>query len=346
MPESLKSYPLKYLASKVGATLVGDGEIEIVGLCPLDEPAPKHLAFSRAVSVKHLAEELKTAKIAAVMTSAHLNVQSDRIHIPVLMVPDPLGAIVDLIPLFYEGVQPAPAISPKADIDPSAELGPGVSVGAFCSIGANVKIGAGARLYPQVVLYPGAVVGERSVLHSGVIIREHCIVGNDCILHNGCVIGADGFGYIPDAQMGLKKVPQVGIVKIEERVEIGANTCVDRAALGITLIGAGTKIDNLVQIGHNVKTGQCVIICGQVGIAGSCRLDSGVVIGGRVGIADHLHIASGVRVGGHAGVTSNLETKDDYSGFPAVPAHQWRRQSIMLARLAEAWPKLRKLLKE
>jgi UDP-3-O-[3-hydroxymyristoyl] glucosamine N-acyltransferase LpxD len=196
-------------------------------------------------------------------------------------------------------------------------------------IGEDVRIEEGAVLRDRVTLYPHSSVGARTVLHSGVVIREQCRIGADCILHNNTVIGADGFGYVPDRKVGLRKVPQIGNVEIGDRVEIGSNTCIDRGAFGSTLVGAGTKIDNLVQIGHNVVIGSNCIICGQVGIAGSAVIGDRVVLGGSVGVADHVTIVPDVRIGARGAVHTSIEKPGDYAGFPIMPARAWRR---MMAR--------------
>ena len=165
------------------------------------------------------------------------------------------------------------------------------------------------------------------------MIREDCIVGSDTVIQNGAVIGADGFGYVPDKELGLAPVPQVGVVVLSDRVDVGANACIDRATLGTTLVGLGTKIDNLVQVGHNTKIGKFAILCGQTGVAGSCDIGNQVVLGGAVGVADHIQIVDGCRIAGKSVVFGNLTEKNDYAGYPARPAGEWRRSMAIVSKL-------------
>lgn len=334
------------IAKLVGGVLVGDPTRTVTGLCPAEDPRKDCLTFLRRVKVEAEAqlELLRTSQVAAIVTDK----QDDKFNAKefnLILVSDPLLAMVTVSPLFYPEPVLKPGISSLAVIDPSATVGKGATVFPLVWIGENVVIGEGVVLYPHVMIYPGVRIGARTVLHSNVVIRENCLVGSDCTIHNGTVIGADGFGYIPDAKMGLRKVPQVGNVAIGEHVEIGANTCVDRGTFGSTRISSGAKLDNLVQIGHNVQIGRDAIVCGTVKIGGSTRIGDGVVLGGGVAIADHLTIVDGVRVAGHSGVTGSLMEPGDYGGFPAVPGAAWRRQVASLGRLPEVIRKLRTILR-
>ena len=245
------------------------------------------------------------------------------------------------MPLFYQPYQNSNAISPRAAVAASAQIGKGVSIGDFVSIGEGCIIGDNVTIYPNVVVYPEVKIGPGVTIHAGAIIRERCELGADVIIQNGAVVGADGFGYIPDAQQGVRAVPQVGTVALAPRVEVGANSCIDRGAFGKTQIGLATKVDNLVQIGHNVRIGQFSFVCGQVAIAGSAVLGNQVTIGGNTGVSGHLTIADKVRVAGNSGVTSSLDKSGDYGGFPAQPAAAWRRQVAALRRLPERMALLR-----
>jgi UDP-3-O-[3-hydroxymyristoyl] glucosamine N-acyltransferase len=350
MPVPIKNcrVSLSEVAQKIGGRILGDlqgREIFGTGLCPLDAALEGHITFARKPSPSKIVASLAGCKVAAVIISDVPEEEVPASCPPLLVTKDPLRAMISLIPLFFEEPSTTPRISPLAHVASSATVAPDAIVSEFCSIGEGAVIEPGVYLHPRVTIYPHARIGARSVLHSGVSIREACLVGSDCILHNGVVIGADGFGYIPDAHIGLMKVPQVGIVKVGNHVEIGANACVDRATFGITEIGDGTKIDNLAQVGHNVRVGRSSIICGQVGIAGSCTLGSGVVIGAQSGVADHLMVSDRARVAAKSGVTSDIKA-GDYAGFPAVSAADWRRQVAAVSRLPQALRKLRGILRE
>jgi UDP-3-O-[3-hydroxymyristoyl] glucosamine N-acyltransferase len=255
-------------------------------------------------------------------------------QVSILAVQEPYSAFLDTLPLFYEEPSSKPGISPSAHVDPTACIDPTASIGPLCVIGANVTIGARCVVHANVTLGDSCCIGESTVLHSGVVVGEYSVLGSHCTVHCNSVIGADGFGYIPDKKRGLRKVPQVGSVVIGNDVEIGANSCIDRGAIGTTVIGPGTKIDNLVQIGHNVKIGSFCIICGQVGIAGSTTIEDGVVLGGQVGVADHLVICKGVRIGGGSSVTEKILEPGDYIGYPLMKARDWQRRTVELHRSA------------
>jgi UDP-3-O-[3-hydroxymyristoyl] glucosamine N-acyltransferase len=348
-------YELKYLSQVITvgdiqklceATLLGDASREVSGLSPYSEHAAGCISFSTSKQCKKFLKSLENSPFSCVLVSHELfaEVPSDAPVTPCLLgVNDPYSAFLSLVSTFY---QPLPAakrnISTHASVDPSATIGKNVSIGDFCVIGQDVVIEDNVTLMSHTVIYKGAKIGADSLLHARVTVREFCEIGRRCILHTGTVIGSDGFGYRP-TKTGLIKVPHVGIVAIADDVEVGANSCIDRATFGKTVIGSSTKVDNLVQIGHNVHIGSSTLICGQAGIAGSCIIGNGVVIGGSVGLADHVHIADGVRIGGKSGVISSITKKGDHVGFPAIPAQQWRRQNVALSFLGSSLKKVRSL---
>ena len=190
-------------------------------------------------------------------------------------------------------------------------------------------------IHPHVTIYPRVRLGQGCVVHAGAVLREDVTLGDHCVIQNGAVIGADGFGYIPDQAGNLHAVPQVGAAKLGNEVHIGANSCVDRGTLGNTTVGDWTKIDNLVQTGHNVSLGQNCIVCGQTGIAGSVSIGNRVVLGGGCGVQDHVSIADGCRFAGHSGVIGDITERGDYAGMPALPARQWRRLVAQLRRMVK-----------
>lgn len=224
-------------------------------------------------------------------------------------------------------------IHPTAIIDETASIENGVKIGAGCYIGPNTRIGENSVIYPNVTILDDCTIGKNTVIWSGTVIRERCHLGNKCIIHPNATIGADGFGFRPDLEKGLVKVPQIGNVIIGNDVEIGANSCVDRGKFSSTVIGDGCKIDNLVQIGHNSKLGRFCIMAGNSGLAGSVTLGNGVIIGGSASIKDHTKIGDGAIVGAGSGVTGDVEAGKTMLGYPAVEARDALKQWAILKRL-------------
>jgi UDP-3-O-[3-hydroxymyristoyl] glucosamine N-acyltransferase len=318
----------------VGGTLHGAEDFIVRGLSTLEAPQAATVVFFRGSSEKKLQEIIDQSPPLFILVGFVPENPTNNSSC-LLRVDNPQESFIRLVETFYESDQPLPHVSPSAIIHPSVKLGNEVYIGPHVILDADVTLGDGVKIHGATHLYRGVTVGANSVLYSGVRIREDCVIGSNCTLHSNSVIGADGFGYLPAPSGGLLKVPQVGFVVIEDEVEIGALTSIDRGTVGPTIIGRGTKIDNQVQIGHNVQIGKCCIICAQVGIAGSAVISDGVVLGGGVGVADHIHIARGVRVGGHSGVVTNLHTPGDYMGMPAIKASLFKRTQVYLKKLRE-----------
>lgn len=224
-------------------------------------------------------------------------------------------------------------IHTSATIDETATIANGVKIGANCFVGPNVIIAENTILYPNVTVLDECTIGKNTTIWSGAVIRERCHVGNDCIIHPNATIGADGFGFRPDPEKGLVKIPQIGNVIIGDNVEIGANTCVDRGKFSSTILGNGCKIDNLVQIGHNSKLGMFCIMAGNSGLAGSVTLGNGVIIGGSASIKDHTTIGDGAIIGAGSGVTGDVEAGKTMLGYPAIDAKDALRQWAILKRM-------------
>lgn len=337
MPQRKLHEPLRLdeIARQINGVVHGDGAVTIDAACPIDAGVPNGLGFTRADSPARLDRALRQTRCAAALVPTKAITPNSAYPIPVIAVPDPVLAMTKVVPLFFEPAEIGDGISPKAEIHPSARIGRNVRIGPFCVVGPRVSIGDDVVLHPHVVLYPGATIGDRTTLHAGAVVREECTVGADSVIQNGAVIGADGFGYTPDPTRGLVPVPQVGTVVLSAGVDVGANTCIDRATFGQTQIHDGTKIDNLVQIGHNTVIGRHGIVCGQVGIAGSCAIGDGVVLAGSVGVADHISIASGARIAARSAVIRDLDERGDYAGNPAVSARLWNRAMASLLKLAK-----------
>lgn len=342
LKKSLTGLKLSELVS-ADCLVIGDRSVVIENIAASDSCPPKSICFTND---KRAAEISKLIAAPMVVLIVKDNSEYSKVSVPVgkalVVHPEPQRLIMQLIDKIYNRPQSFGGISDQTSIDPSARIGENCSIGPFVAIGARVQIGENCQIHPNVTIYRDVKIGRGCIVHAGAVIREECELADGIVIQPGAIIGADGFGYIPDKTRGLVAVPQIGNVKISEEVEIGANACIDRATLGSTNVGYGTKIDNLVQIGHNVEIGKFSILCGQTGIAGSTKIGNQVVLAGQVGVADHIEIADGVRCGGGTTVTSSIDTKGDYSGTPAILATNWRRQAVALRRLPELVKFLRK----
>jgi UDP-3-O-[3-hydroxymyristoyl] glucosamine N-acyltransferase len=318
---------LKELAALLGGKVVGDENAVVSSLGTLDEATEGQITF---LANPKYAGKVATTRATAVIVSHG----AERFGRNVIEVKNPYLAFAKLLTLFH--VKPAvpKGVMNGAFVGNNVTLGEGITVYPGAYVGDGVKLGNGSVLHPGVVLYEGVEVGENTVLHASVTVREGCRIGNRVIVHSGVVIGSDGFGYAPDGK-GYQKIPQIGVVVIEDDVEIGACTTIDRAALGLTLIRKGTKIDNLVQIAHNCVIGENCIIVSQTGISGSTKLGEHVTIGGQVGIVGHLEIGDNVMVGAKSGVHNSISSGQILSGYPAFPHKEWLRAASSFPKLPE-----------
>lgn len=329
----ITTYSIRELAERLSGTLAGDASIEIDGIEQIEWAVAHQLTFIGSRAYASLWE--KSGASAAVVSQAiSLEPGPGR---AVIRVADADLAMAQVLALFEPPAPSQPAgIHPAAQVDPTSTIGESASIGAGCYIGPRVSIGKGTRLYPNVTVLDEAVIGEGCVLWPGVVVRDRCRIGNGCILHAGVSIGADGFGYRPSAdRRSLVKIPHIGSVQIGNGVEIGANSCVDRGKFSATVIGDGTKIDNLVQIGHNCRIGRCCVIAACTGVAGSVTLGDGVMVGGCVAIKDHITIGSGARIGGGSGVTGDVAAGMTVVGYPAREHQDTLRQWAALKKLPE-----------
>lgn len=318
---------LKELAELVEGTVVGDGDLEIRRLAPIDAAAEGDITF--VTSAKYLAK-LRDSKASAVIVTPGVELPG----FALIACRNPYLAFAKIL-THLQVRRPEPrGVMDGAIVDPSASLGEGVTVHPGCVVGENVSVGKGTILYPGVVLYENVTVGEECTLHAGVVVREGCRIGNRVILQPSAVVGSDGFGFASDGSRYFK-IPQVGIVVIEDDVEIGSATCLDRAALGVTRIKRGAKIDNLVQVAHNVVVGEDTIMTAQVGIAGSAEIGNHCTFGGQSAVAGHLKVGDHVTIGGRGGVTSSVAGNQTLSGLPAVPHKEWLKASMSFTKLPE-----------
>jgi UDP-3-O-[3-hydroxymyristoyl] glucosamine N-acyltransferase len=337
------------LAQLTRARLIGDGSAVVSGVASLSGANSSHLCFVRSPG---FASEWATSKGAAAIVSATVNAESvhdaDPLGRPLLVVPDADLALIAVLTRFAPPpLEPrAPGVHPSSFVHASARIAATAHIGPGCTVMAAAVVGDHAVLVAQVHVGEAASVGASTRLEPGVRVLDRCSIGTHCILHGGVVIGADGFGYSPAPDgRGLIKVPHIGNVVIHDHVEIGANSCIDRAKFGSTIIGMGTKIDNLVQIGHGCVLGRFCILCGTSGLAGSVTLGDGVVLGGGVAVVDNVTIGSGAKIGGLSGVGTDVPANTVYMGIPAGPASEWKRTQVALRGLWKMMPQLRRLLK-
>jgi UDP-3-O-[3-hydroxymyristoyl] glucosamine N-acyltransferase len=328
-------YTLRALAEALGVPLEGDPDVVVSGVAPLESAGAEHISF--LTDGRHV-----TAARASRAGAFLAAVDAPPLPAPVLRAPAPRLALVRLLELFA-AEEPAPTgTHPTAVVEAGAHVDPSASVGAYAVVEPKAVVGAGVRLGPFVYVGRGAEIGAETILHARVVVLDRVRIGRRVIVHAGAVLGADGFGFAPDAGR-YRKIPQIGGVVIEDDVEIGANTTIDRSTVGDTVIGRGTKIDNLVQIAHNVHVGADSIIAAQSGVAGSSRLGRGVVLAGQVGVPDHVTIADGVVLAAQSGVVGDLRETGTYLGTPARPVGETRRVWAVAVKLPELARRVREL---
>jgi UDP-3-O-[3-hydroxymyristoyl] glucosamine N-acyltransferase len=333
---------LHQLADLLGVPCVGDGTLELRGINALKDAGPSDLSvLTRDAFVK----QYKETRAGAVLAGKKVRF-TPRPDVPTLVVDDPDLALTRLIELLAPPIpQPDPGVSPHAVVDPTATLGEGAAISAGVVIGRRTTVGKNARIHPGVVISDDVRIGDDVILYPNVVIRERITIGHRVIINAGSVIGTDGFGYRWDGQKQAK-IPQIGTVVIEDDVEIGSCSCIDRAKFNETRIGKGTKIDNLVQIAHNVRVGMHSVICGQVGIAGTAKIGNYVVLGGATAVRDHATVGDGAMAGGHAVIIEDVAPKQAVSGLPALPHRQALREQGAIRRLPELLVQMRKLQEE
>ena len=324
---------LAELAQQLRCRLEGDGTIEVTRVAGIDDAGPGDVTF--LANPKYL-PKLKMTRASAII------VDDSVVAAPCAMLrtKEPYVAFADAVGALTPATQPPPGVSALAWVDPSAHLDDGVAVGPFVAIGKGARIGARTVLHPHVVVGDAAKIGSDCVIHAFCSIRERVQIGDRVVLQDAAVIGSDGFGFARRADGTHQKIPQVGLVVIEDDVEIGAHSAVDRPAVGETRIAAGTKIDNLVQIAHGVKVGRNALLAAQVGIAGSTTLDDAVIMAGQSGATGHVRVGKGVKVSAKSAVTKDIPAGQHVAGVPAVPVAEWRETVVLARRL----PALRQLL--
>ncbi|MFT3706434.1 MAG: UDP-3-O-(3-hydroxymyristoyl)glucosamine N-acyltransferase [Archangium sp.] len=328
------------LAALVGGKLEGDGAVRVVGVSGLEQATAEHLSFYGNQKYKQQLAETK-ASVVLVPDEAPARGNKTFIHVP-----NPHLAFARVARVFHPAKTWAPGRSAKATVAADAQVDASATVMDFVTVSAGAIIGARAVLHPGVFIGEGARVGADTVLHANVALMDRCSIGARGLVHANAVIGADGFGFALDLSVPEHvKIPQAGVVRIEDDVEIGACSCIDRATTGETVIGRGTKIDNLVQVGHNSTVGPLSILCAQVGLSGTSELGQGVVLAGQVGVAGHLRIGDLAKVGAQAGVMTDVEDNAVVLGSPSMPSRDYMRSVAGFMKLPELMKELRDVKK-
>jgi UDP-3-O-[3-hydroxymyristoyl] glucosamine N-acyltransferase len=326
------------LAMRLGAELRGDADVEVTGVKGIEVAGPSEITFVANPRYTSLA---RTTGAAAVLVEPEF----PAIPTPTLRLKNPYLAFSRALALFYQPPSYAPGIHPAAVIDPSAEIGAGAHIGAYVVVGPGVRLGPHATLLPHVVLYPGVQAGSHLFAHAHSVVRENCVLGDHVTLENGAIVGADGFGFAKNEHGHWEKIPQSGPVRLGDRVDVQANACIDRATVGATEIGAGVKIDNLVQVGHGSKVGENTLLCAQAGLAGSSVIGNNAILAGQAGVAGHCTLGDGVILTAQSGVSHDVADGKMLSGSPAFDNRVWLRAVTIFQRLPELLKRLDRLEK-
>ena len=321
------------LASRLGAELRGDAELEVSGVERIEEAGPSQVTFVANPRYTGLA---RTTLAAAVIVEPEFQ----EIAAATLRINNPYLAFSRALSFFYQPPVYAPGIHPTAAIDPTAQVGEGAHIGAYVVVGPGVRLGAHATLLPHVVLYPGVEAGSHLFAHAHAVVRENCTLGDHVTLENGAIVGADGFGFAKNDEGHWEKIPQSGPVRLGNRVDVQANACIDRATVGATEIGDGTKVDNLVQVGHGSRVGKNTLICAQAGLAGSSVVGNNAILAGQAGVAGHCTLGDGVILTAQSAVSHDIPAGKMISGSPGFDNRIWLRAVTIFQRLPEILKRL------
>jgi len=330
------------LGARLDAAAPGDADVEITGVCGIEEAGPGQVSF---VANPKYAGAARTTRASALFVAEDFP-GLPRAGTAALRTGNPYLAFARAIELFYSPPAYAPGVHPTAVVDPTARLGANAHVGPYAVVGANATIGDDCVLLAHVVVYPGARIGHRFFAHAHAIVREHCRLGDDVILQNGAIVGSDGFGFARDGARGWHKIVQSGTAVLGDRVEVQANACVDRASVGETHIARDVKIDNLAQVGHGSSVGEHSLLCSQVGLAGSTHVGKNVILAGQVGVAGHCRIGDGAVVTAQSGTHGDVAPGATISGSPGIDNKQWLRAVAAFAKLPELARAVRTLEKK
>jgi len=336
-------FTAKQIAAFLNGEIEGDPEKKVSSVSKIEEGKDGSLSF--LANPKYEKYIYETASSIVLINRSFK--PEKKINATLIRVENAYEAFARLLEMYQQSIPGKEGRSSLASIHPTASIGEHVYIGEFTCISQNVVIGKDAKIYPQVYLGENVKIGENTIIYPGVKIYHDSLVGANCIIHSGAVIGSDGFGFAPQDGSVYKKIPQIGNVIIEDDVEIGSNTTVDRATMGSTIIRKGAKLDNLIQIAHNVEIGENTIIAGQAGISGSTKVGKNCLIAGQAGLVGHLNIADEVKIGAQAGIGHDLKTKGEIVvGSPAFEISGWRKSSVIFKRLPELREQVLKLIKD
>jgi UDP-3-O-[3-hydroxymyristoyl] glucosamine N-acyltransferase len=324
------------LARRLGAELRGDASVEITGVRGIEEAGPSEITF---VANPRYAGLARTTRAAAVLVEPEFQ----EIPAATLRIKNPYFAFSRALSFFYQPPAYHPGVHTTAVIDATAAIGDDAHIGAYAVVGAGVHLGPHAVLLPHVVLYPGVRTGSQFFAHAHAVVRENCVLGDHVTLENGAIVGADGFGFAKNESGQWEKIPQSGPVLLGNRVDVQANACVDRATVGATVIGDGTKIDNLVQVGHGSRVGQDTLLCAQTGLAGSSEVGSNAILAGQVGVAGHCSVGDGAILTAQSGISHDIPPGQTISGSPGFENRLWLRAVAVFQRLPELLKRLNRL---
>lgn len=326
----------KQLAGLVGGDVEGNPDVEITGFAKIEEAREGQLSFIANPKYAHF---IHTTQASALLVSRDLEAEGE-VRPTLIRVADPYSTLAEML-AYYEKMKPLPeGVEEPSHIAPGVEVPEGVYVGAFAYIGKGVKLGRNVKIYPQAYIGEGVEIGDDSRVMPGAKIYHGCRIGRRCIIHAGAVVGADGFGFAPKGDI-YEKIAQTGIVTLSDDVEVGANTTIDRATFGSTVIGRGTKLDNLIQVAHNVEIGENNVFAAQTGVAGSTKIGSRNRIGGQCGFAGHIEIGDDNEIGAQSGIPNNVGSRKRIIGYPAIDARQFAKNQVYIKNLGKLYDKMK-----
>ena len=334
-------FSAKQIAEYIQGVIVGDENASVHTFAKIEEGVSGALSFLSNPKYTHYIYDTQSS---IVLVNKDFEPERE-VKTTLIKVDNAYESLAKLMTLYEASIPKKTGIDPLASIATSAKIGENVYIGPFACIEEGVVIGDNAFIHPHVTVGYNAKVGENTILYPHVTIYHDCRVGNNCILHAGSVVGADGFGFAPSPE-GYEKIPQLGIAVLEDDVEIGANTCIDRATMGATIIHKGVKLDNLIQVAHNVEVGSHTVMASQVGVAGSAKIGEWCMFGGQVGVAGHIKVGDHVNVGAQSGIPGNTKSGQTLMGYPAIDPRQFAKSAAIYKKLPEMYTELGRLQKE